>query len=439
MDAPEVPTATTLPDLSAPQLTLRSPCGSTATDSCTEDASGRKFCGNVGSTFFDVSFRTNEGGAVYYSMTRLPAHTSLVERYKCERLQMSPGEVYEVPPGERWRGCEPEPGSRRRLSALPLSLRGNPGPAAAAFPAVLRSIPGPAVSEGGRAVSPVLGRGLQQVSPGFGCAVTAPCACCEPQLSCKLGFEDAWATRAYLADAGELLQSGCGYMSVSTCTSLPLAEQFELYSNGTGAAPNVTALPAYAAALAAANTSAMSTNASASLNSSLVSAADSGAATNSTGGRRRLLQGVSDEIVIGPGGGSGEAFTQPQYVAPGFSASGLEPDSYYALFAVSEDRTRPTPNRPVVARQWIIRSQAVGPPACEVSCSLAESTVDSLQLNVKLNTSGRVYYVLQANGSALEPSPSHVRTALDCDPKCLMFGAAMSATPSFGHLDVGAR
>lgn len=410
MDAPEVPTAMTLPDLSEPQLTLRPPCGTTAAVSCTEGLSGRKFCGNAGSTFFDVALQTNEGGAVYYAMMRLPAHISLTERYKCERLQMSPGEVYEVPGGERWRGCEPEPASRRRLSAAPLTLRGSRSPAVAVPTPRPRSVATAAAVDGGAVSTAVPARELLQVSPGLGCAVTAPCACCEPQLNCRLAFDDAWASRAHLGDAGELLQSGCGYMSVSTCASLPLADQFGLYPNGTGATPNVSGLAEYAAALAAVNSTASNSSTAAPANSSVAAAAG-----NSTGGGRRLLQDSADSIAIGAGGGSGDSFTQPQFVASGLAASGLEPDSYYALFAVSEDRTRPTPNRPVAARQWIIRTQSVGPPACEVSCSLAESTVDSLQLNVRLNTSGRVYYVLQANGSALEPPASNVCIAFLCD------------------------
>lgn len=406
MDAPEVPTVTTLPDLSEPQLTLQPPCGTTVAGSCAEGLSGRKFCGNVGSTFFDAELQINEAGAVYYAMMRLPVHMSLAERYKCERLQMSPGEVYEVPAGERWRGCEPEPGSQRRLSATPLALRGSRTPAGAVPSSRPRSVATVAEVDGGPVSAAVPARGLLQVSPGLGCATTAPCACCEPQLSCRLAFEDAWATRAYLGDAGELLQSGCGYMTVSTCSSLPLTDQFGLYPNGTGAAPNVSGLADYAVALAAANTVAVNSSAPPPANSSVAAAAG-----NSTGSGRRLLQNSADSIIIGAGGGSGDAFTQPQFVAPGLAAAGLEPDSFYALFAVSEDRTRPTPNRAVAARQWMIRTQSIGPPACEVSCSLAESTVDSLQLNVRLNTSGRVYYVLQANGSALEPPVSNVRFA----------------------------
>lgn len=416
MDDPEVPMATTLPDVTEPNLVLRPPCGASVSDSCSTGASGRMFCGNVGSTFFDVAFTTNEGGAVYYAMTRLPTHESLAERYKCEQLQIAPGEVFEVPRGQRWRGCVSDAGARRRLSTAQRQLRGTGNSSgrrrgrslsAAAHTPVSAGTVGTHV--GARSAA----RGLQQVAPGYGCAVTPPCACCEPQLSCKLPFEDAWAARAYLEDAGALLQSGCGHMSVSACTELPLAQQFSLHPNGTGTAPNLTALSAYSISLMAANASASAGNASfASSNSTAVSRMAGGQsqyADSSTAGGRRLYQAPADSISIGVGGGTGENYAHPQFVAPGFSSSGLEPDSYYALFAVSEDRNRPLPNRSGAARQWIIRSQSVGPPACEVSCSLAESTVDSLQLNVRLNTSGRLYYVLQANGSALDPSPVSVR------------------------------
>eukprot|EP00892_Ulva_mutabilis_P000130 jgi/Ulvmu1/10117/UM006_0068.1 len=413
MDIPEVPMATTLPDISEPNLVLRPPCAGATSDSCQADASGRKFCGNVGSTFFDVAFTTNEGGAVYYAMTKLPARASLAELYKCEQLQIAPGEVFEVPRGERWRGCEAEPGLRRQLSASQHPLRGSRSSRRAAAASAHLHSARLGADRGTRLHAGEAGavRELQQVAPGYGCAVTAPCACCDPQLSCKLAFEDAWAARAYLEDAGELLQSGCGYMSVSTCTELPLARQFSQFPNGTGTAPNLTALPIYAASLAA-NSSSTAGNASLTTSNSTMPAllADPGDdAITDSASRRALLQASgSSTIAIGPGGGTGENFTHPQFVAPGFATAGLEPDSYYALFAVSEDRTRPSPNRSGAARQWIIHSQSVGPPACEVSCSLAESTVDSMQLNVRLNTSGRVYYVLQANGTASDPTPGNV-------------------------------
>lgn len=79
------------------------------------------------------------------------------------------------------------------------------------------------------------------------------------------------------------------------------------------------------------------------------------------------------------------------------------------VFAVTEDRIRPTPNRASPARQWIVRSQARGEPDCEISCDVGQATLDSLQLNVRMNTTGRVFFVLQANSSALEPDIPSVR------------------------------
>lgn len=74
-----------------------------------------------------------------------------------------------------------------------------------------------------------------------------------------------------------------------------------------------------------------------------------------------------------------------------------------AVFAVTEDRNRPHPNRASPSRQWIVRSQARGEPDCEISCDVGQATLDSLQINVRMNTTGRVFFVLQSNSSALEP------------------------------------
>lgn len=79
---------------------------------------------------------------------------------------------------------------------------------------------------------------------------------------------------------------------------------------------------------------------------------------------------------------------------------------------MTEDRNRPNPNRATTARQWIMRSQARGEPDCEISCDVGQATLDSLQINVRMNTTGRVFLVLQSNASALEPDVPSVRIFL---------------------------
>ena len=138
MPVPEVPVATTLPDRHAPLLRATSPCGtSLPADTCTPDP-GRKFCGNAGPTHLDMFFQINEGGAAYFLLTKLPTSGSIAQRLECEELQIGPGEMYEVPEGEQWRGCAPPADARRRLrasshfnSASASGLRGDGGDSAA--------------------------------------------------------------------------------------------------------------------------------------------------------------------------------------------------------------------------------------------------------------------------------------------------------------------
>lgn len=138
MAVPEVPVATTLPDRHAPLLRARSPCGSAlSAESCTSEP-GRKFCGNTGPTHLDMFFQVNEGGAAYFLLTKLPTSSSITQRIECEELQIGPGEMYEVPEGEKWRGCVPPADARRRLRASSTfssrsasALRGSRGHSAA--------------------------------------------------------------------------------------------------------------------------------------------------------------------------------------------------------------------------------------------------------------------------------------------------------------------
>lgn len=130
MAAPEVPVATTLPDRLAPLLRARSPCGSAMSEDLCPATPGRKFCDNVGQTFLNMFFQVNEGGAAYFLLTKLPTNSSLAQRLECEQLQIGPGEMYEVPEGEKWRGCVPPAAARRRLRSghfhlLASSLRGD--------------------------------------------------------------------------------------------------------------------------------------------------------------------------------------------------------------------------------------------------------------------------------------------------------------------------
>jgi hypothetical protein len=202
-----------------------------------------------------------------------------------------------------------------------------------------------------------------QVAPAFGCASTAPCACCNPHVNCRLNVSAVWGTRVHLDAAGELLQSGCGYMRVAACAPLPLMEQFAFFPSGHGS-PNELA---YTASRQSAVTNSTANSTQTSGRRTMLSEAvqvglgtqehvenrqhshDSGGMddrvmqqTTSDAGERTTVAaqlaesavGVSayallgDAVVVEAGRTDSSDFRQPLFVAP--NITGLEPDSYYA-------------------------------------------------------------------------------------------------------------
>jgi hypothetical protein len=407
MAFPVVPTVTTLPDVTPPGLAVRQPCGMPVLDSCTATP-GLKYCANVGPTYLDMFFDIYEGGAVYFMLTKLPANESLSEQYECEQLLIRPGEMYEVPSEQKWHGCLP-PQGRRRLSSVS-ALRGYKGPMLAQRRSEDHWIGkmSAEVSSKRCDFSQIHQRRrlMHSLSPRFGTATDKPCACCTPDLNCKLDFNEVWGSRMNLEEAGVVLQSGCGYFDVSGCSLLPVMEGFSASVNGTR---NGTTAPAVPARLSA------GTMATAPERMLLQRDAVMSEVSESIG----RVEDQSSQWTAAPTifveqqrtaaynvSGHGSSFKHPLYTSSHFT--GIEPAAFYAFYAVGEDRNQPNPNLHAVAKQWIFRAQAIGSPACEVSCSLQQSTVDSLQINVKMNSTGRVYYMLQVFGDHEEPTVAQV-------------------------------
>ena len=173
-----------------------------------------------------------------------------------------------------------------------------------------------------------------------------------------------WGSRVNLLEAGEVLQSGCGYMRVSACAPLSLMEQFASFPSGLGAQDDLNATAMSQAVAMSATTS---TTGAAGNSSRLSEAADSqslasqesseqfglsqdgqSAAVDSPGTRESATSdealgsapdahamqheaaylGTGDVIVMEPGSSASGDFRQPPFIAP--NISGLEPDSYYA-------------------------------------------------------------------------------------------------------------
>lgn len=211
---------------------------------------------------------------------------------------------------------------------------------------------------------------IVQVTPSFGCSVTAPCECCDPDLNCRQNVSEVWGSRVHLLEAGEILQSGCGYMRVSNCAPLPLMEQFAAFPSGLGSQDdlNATAMTQTVVAAAPVNSTG-GTGSSSQLGSpvalanlasqesaeqvELAQAGDPATVASPTSSTQASTHepvtvhesinsaqatptpqqmaaesGFGDTIVIEPGSAASEEFTQPPFVASGIS--GLEPDSYYA-------------------------------------------------------------------------------------------------------------
>jgi hypothetical protein len=107
---------------------------------------------------------------------------------------------------------------------------------------------------------------------------------------------------------------------------------------------------------------------------------------------------------------SSDDYRQPTFVNTTLQGV-LEPDTFYALFVVTEDKIRPQPNLLPTAKQWIFRTQTATPPACSIACPSEGALLDSVQLDVQLNSTGTVYYVVQRSGVDAVPTAAQVRRA----------------------------
>lgn len=199
---------------------------------------------------------------------------------------------------------------------------------------------------------------IMQVAPNFGCSITAPCECCDPHLNCRLNVSEVWSDRVHLTEAGEILQSGCGYMRVSTCAPLPLMEQFSAFPAGLGSSTDLTNVANRQSSVnstgVAGNRSQISEPEVYSLASQVFSdhsvASPSSVALSGESRRRTILSDIldggnasavaqqaedtpsysslGDELVVEPGSVSEDEFRQPPFVAA--NMAGLEPNTYYA-------------------------------------------------------------------------------------------------------------
>jgi hypothetical protein len=276
--------------------------------------------------------------------------------------------MYEVPIGERWHGCR-SPKASRRLQAFN-TLRG-----AAVEADAMSTRDGRTRSlietETVQYQSTFLARSLLDASntgPSAGCLANQACACCRPNVNCISTFQDTWSDRADLAAAGNLLDAGCVHVEANACQELRMA----------WGAPKA------------------------------------GASIPSAGSRKRTLLNLGKmqatrHAVRSDHRGDITMKSSDIALVQESTDSAFLPDSVYMLFAVTEDQIRPDPNVLPVARQWIIRTQSANPPSCKVSCSLGDSTTEYIHLDVALNTTGRVYYVLDPVSSNSAPAISNVR------------------------------
>jgi hypothetical protein len=446
MRSPDVQKVSTAADTWAPILTLRPPCSIHQGPDC-PPGPGLKFCDNVGATYVDMFFNSSEAGAVYYILSKLPTNESNIERRKCELHGIHPGMVLEVPDGAKWSGCQASTG--RRSLAEYRRLRGSdvigssmsnshmPAPVGCSHQSSGNSAaPGDIDPSGQLALGEHrrLSADSTRASPDG--LTQTPCACCEQNINCQLPFADIWPLRADLADAGFQLVTACAYMKAGACIQMPImgaphspgsrgllspsqASPDSLASSVTRLMPiqehsslkTPTFQPDDPLERDADHTSFVSDNASTGFE---LQRAPLPAAFRQLLLGSNLLQTMEIEPGSSTKNGSAADYRYQLAVDAQFRVEGLEPDSFYAIYAVAEDMVRPEPNLTPTAKQWIFQSQRVHPPSCNVSCSITEATEESIQLNVELNTTGTVFYVVQQNGTSVDmPSASYVRFSFD--------------------------
>jgi hypothetical protein len=389
MRTPDVLVSTTQPDRLAPTITPTTPCQTQTNSECGVETP-LQYCANIGATYIDFFFVSDEAGGVYYALSGLSANASTAAWTQCQALDIQPGQMYEVPIGEKWYGCT-SPEASRRLQAL-TNLRGSAvgEDAVSTWDGRTHSLVETDIAQY-QSIS--VARSLLDASntgPSAGCLANQACACCRPNLNCLSTFQHTWSDRANLASAGNLLDAGCVHVEANSCQELQLA----------WSGPSV------------------------------------GAATPN-GRRKRSLLNVGEMQATGraPSLDYREGIKSSDISLLQESGdSTFLPDSIYMLFAVTEDQIRPEPNVLPVARQWIIRTQSATPPSCEVSCSLGASTTKYIHLDVALNTTGRVYYVLDPVTSNSAPTVSNVRSAASAACRaCLTPVQGMAACCSGRH------
>jgi hypothetical protein len=433
MPQPVVATATTNPDNQAPVIQMRLNSGVDEQVSC-PDGSGHKVCGALGTHNVSLYFDVDEAGAVYYVFTKLPASAQC----DCDALKIAPGTMYEIPEDQLWSGCKPAPKARRRQL---LDTHGSLASRAHACDGV---------SEFGSTLvgsdakntwwtEPSLRSMLQDVDSSVSnvCLVNRQCECCTPNRNCHLDFSGVWSTRADMRAAGTRLMSACAYMKASKLIRMPISDvwamaaladslvisqSMESLGPAVGAKPNSALTLSSSVGFEQRSTATRAETPYQEGNATLPSQAvaeefvdapsNLGHVSRSPIGR--LLAAVENLAVMAvepgmsPGNSSSTSYRQPAYAAAGRQQ--LEPDSFYALFAVTEDQITPTPNMPSIARQWIMRTQSVAPPSCDVECLEQSSTPTSIEFRVKLNTTGRVFYVVQEEDSHATPTVQNVRS-----------------------------
>ena len=409
MRTPSVRKGTTSPDTAAPVVYVRQPCSVPSGLDC-PPGPGLKYCGNIGSNYVDMFLRTDEAGATYFVLTKLLSGSSSgaaaqnAKWSECESHRIYPGMMLQIPDGEQWRGCE-APGRRRALRAA-AGLRGSSAGDAQPSSHPNSAVPAKSASNSLWSELVPADRSLAQyaVAPQPGCLAEQPCECCQQNVNCRVPFSTLWPTRARLGDAGDVIISACAYMLVSPCTELPIMA-------GLAQAP-ATPAPAATPAAPLQSASGMGTG-SRSLLSAHTKQLDDAAGDAAFGDElalqlsagalpaRSLQQLTQDSMDLAVGGTSNTSsseYRQPLFVASSLQ-DGLEPDTFYALFAVTEDKVRPTPNLLPAAKQWIFRTQTTDPPSCSISCPSEGASLSSVQLDVQLSSTGTVYYTVQRSSS----------------------------------------
>lgn len=428
MPEPAVVPFTSGPDTTAPQIFLRQPCSVADASMCPQSGTA-EFCNNVEANSLSAYAYSDEAGATYFALTKLPSSDWAACLLALPDLD--PGEMFAVPNDEQWSGCMRQGGAARRSLS---SLRST-SVAAAGGSAHMHSSHWAGISR-----ELASARRLQQQSlvPQPGCMAQQPCDCCKVNVNCAVPFDRLWANRAELAAAGDVLASACAYMWASTCAEVPIERALSLavprLVNDAGpAAVSAASVAEATAAPAAAPRSLLAlvgeTDHSMTsvwdavpqrrpglVNVGLTAPAARAAPSDAHAAyAARILQQVSAsemelELGTSTSNTSDPDYRQPLYLNTAMLADGLETDAFYALFLVTEDGMRPEPNRLSPAQQYIFRTQLPWPPSCSIACDPQRATLDSVLLTATLNTTGTLCYAVMPSNNTTPPSVQQVRS-----------------------------